>query len=183
MAEWTAVTGKLADGLRMRLLLAELDGKLCGAGLEDDLHPTSEDEFLWRLDRAHAWVRRKSGAGSEALRRAAAQIADYFAGRRLSFDLPLELKGTPFQLRVWRELTRIPFAQTRSYAEIAEQIGQPTACRAVGNANGKNRIPLIVPCHRVIGAGGNLAGFTGGIGLKKRLLAHEAAVLGTQHAA
>ena len=175
--------GKLADGSRMRLLLAEQDGKLRNASLEDDLHPRSEDEFLWRLGRAHTWVRRKSGSGSETLRRAAAQVADYFSGRRLSFDLPLELRGTSFQLRVWQELTRIPFAETRSYGDIAEQIGQPSAYRAVGNANGKNRIPLIVPCHRVLAAGGKLGGFTGGIGLKKRLLAHEAAVLGKQHAA
>jgi methylated-DNA-[protein]-cysteine S-methyltransferase len=183
MAEWTLVEGKLADGLRMRLLLAEQDGKLCHASLEDDLHPRSEDEFLWRLGSGQTWVRRKSGTGSEALRRGAAQVADYFSGRRLSFDLPLELRGTPFQLRVWQELTRIPFAETRSYGDIAEEIGQPSACRAVGNANGKNRIPLIVPCHRVLAAGGKLGGFTGGIGLKKRLLAHEAAVAGKQHAA
>jgi O-6-methylguanine DNA methyltransferase len=183
MAEWTLVEGLLADGLPMRLLVAEQDGKLCQASLEDDLHPRGEDEFLWRLGTEATWVRRERGRGSEVLRHAAAEIAQYFSGRRLSFELPVAFCGTPFQVRVWEELQRIPFGKTRSYADIAEQIGHPAAYRAVGNANGKNRLPLVVPCHRVLAAGGKLGGFTGGIGLKKRLLAHETAVLGKKHAA
>lgn len=183
MAEWTLVEGSLADGLPMRLFVAEQDGKLCHASLQDDLHPRSEDEFLWRLSTQATWVRRETRQGSELLRHAAAQIAQYFSGRRLSFELPIALCGTRFQVRVWQELTRIPFGQTRSYGDIAEQIGHPAAYRAVGNANGKNRLPLLVPCHRVLAAGGKLGGFTGGIGLKKRLLAHETAVLGKKHAA
>src|SRR5579875_840800 len=175
MAEWTVVEGALADGLRMRLYLAEHDGKLWSASLEDDLHATREDEFLWRLGKREAWARRESAACSELLGRAAEQVAEYFAGRRLNFDIGLDFRGTPFQIRVWQELTRIPFGATRSYGDIAQEIGQPTAYRAVGNANGKNRLPLVVPCHRVLAAGGKLGGFTGGIGLKRRLLHHETA--------
>lgn len=183
MAQWTLVEANLTDGLRMRLYLAEHDGKLWSASLEDDLHRTTEDEFAGRLGKGEKWVRRERGTSSELLGQAAAQVDEYFSGRRLSFDLPLGFQGTAFQIRVWQELTQIPFGATRSYGEIAEIIGQPTACRAVGNANGRNRIPSVVPCHRVIAAGGKLCGFTGGIGLKKRLLDHERAVLGKRHAA
>jgi O-6-methylguanine DNA methyltransferase len=183
MAEWTRISGTLADGSPMRLDIAEQDGKLWGASLHDEAHPKTEDEFEWRLGKTEKWVRRKSGSGSEALVRAAEQVADYFAGRLLQFDLPLAFRGTPFQVRVWQQLTRIPFGGTQSYGEIAEGIGQPGSFRAVGNANGKNRLPLIVPCHRVVAAGGKLGGFTGGVGLKKRLLEHEAAVLGKRRAA
>ncbi len=183
MAEWTEIEGTLTDRLRMRLYLAEHNGKLWRASIEDDLHPIPEDEFTWHLGKAETWVRRESGSGSELLRIAAAQIAEFFSGRRLNFDLPLDFSGTAFQNRVWQELVRIPFGATRSYREIAETIGQPTACRAVGNANGKNRLPLVIPCHRVLAADGKLGGFTGGIGLKRRLLDHETAVLGKQYAA
>jgi methylated-DNA-[protein]-cysteine S-methyltransferase len=183
MAEWIAIDGTLADQVRMRLYLAELDGKLRCASLADDLHPLSEEEFVWRTGTREKWVRREPGSGSELLRRAAAQVEEYFSGRRLNFELPLDFRGTAFQIRVWQELTRIPFGATRSYRDMAEIIGQPTACRAVGNANGKNRLPLLIPCHRVLAADGKLGGFTGGIGLKKRLLEHETAVLGRQHAA
>jgi O-6-methylguanine DNA methyltransferase len=183
MAEWMAIEGTLADQLRMRLYLVELDGKLWRASLEDDLHPMSEEEFVARRAKEGKWVRPERGSGSELLRRAAVQVKEYFAGRRLNFDLPFAFSGTAFQVRVWQELTRIPFGATRSYRGIAETIGQPTACRAVGNANGKNRLPLLIPCHRVLAADGKLGGFTGGIGLKKRLLEHEATVLGKQHAA
>ena len=105
------------------------------------------------------------------------QAADYFASRRLVFDVPLRLHGTAFQTGVWRQLMAIPFGERRSYGEVAAAIGQPNAFRAVGNANGRNNLPLFIPCHRVIAADGKLGGFTGGIGLKKRLLAHEDAVL------
>ncbi|HTU46290.1 MAG TPA: methylated-DNA--[protein]-cysteine S-methyltransferase [Bryobacteraceae bacterium] len=183
MAEWMAIEGTLADGLPMRLYLAEHEGKLWSASLEDDVHRRGDDEFVWRLGKREKWVRRESGSASGFLGHAAAQVREYFSGRRFSFDLPVDYKGTAFQIRVWQELTRIPFGATRSYGEIAETIGQPTACRAVGNANGKNRLPLVIPCHRVLAAGGKLGGFTGGIGLKRRLLDHEAAVLGKRNAA
>ena len=106
---------------------------------------------------------------------AARQLRAYFAGELRRFRLPLDLQGTPFQLRVWRELERIPYGETRSYRQIAEAVGAPRAVRAVGAANGANPIPIVVPCHRVIGAGGKLVGYGGGLPLKKRLLELEGA--------
>jgi len=98
------------------------------------------------------------------------QLAEYFAGTRRQFDVPLALRGTPFQLEVWRALQQIPYGETRSYAEVARAIGRPTATRAVGAATGANPIPIIVPCHRVIGSNGSLTGFGSGIDVKRRLL-------------
>jgi methylated-DNA-[protein]-cysteine S-methyltransferase len=115
--------------------------------------------------------------GDEALAVVAAQLADYFAGRRLAFDLPLAPVGTPFQLKVWSALREIPYGRTTTYGEIATGLGQPTASRAVGLANGRNPIAVIVPCHRVIGADGSLTGFGGGLPRKRWLLEHERAVL------
>jgi O-6-methylguanine DNA methyltransferase len=109
-------------------------------------------------------------------RETARQLEAFFAGRLRQFDLPLDLRGTDFQLRVWRELERIPYGQTRSYLQIAESIGSPKAIRAVGAANGANPIPIVVPCHRVIGSSGKLVGYGGGLPLKKRLLALEGAL-------
>ncbi len=103
------------------------------------------------------------------------QLAEYFAGARTEFDLPLAPEGTEFQRRVWEELTRIPYGQTISYGELARRIGQPGSARAVGLANGRNPISIVVPCHRVIGANGSLVGYGGGLPRKKALLAHEAA--------
>jgi methylated-DNA-[protein]-cysteine S-methyltransferase len=104
------------------------------------------------------------------------QLRAYFAGQLRCFDLPLDLQGTDFQLRVWRELERIPYGETRSYSQIATAIGTPQAVRAVGAANGANPIPIVVPCHRVIGASGKLVGYGGGLPLKKRLLELEGAL-------
>ena len=101
------------------------------------------------------------------------QLHEYFAGKRQTFDLDLNLRGTPFQLAVWNELLRIPFGDTITYAELARRIGKPAAIRAVGAANGANPIPVIVPCHRVIGSNGTLTGYGGGIERKQWLLAHE----------
>jgi methylated-DNA-[protein]-cysteine S-methyltransferase len=101
------------------------------------------------------------------------QLSDYFAGTRTHFDLPLDFHGTDFQKRVWQQLLAIPFGETRSYGEIARALGQPTATRAVGAANGKNPISIVAPCHRVIGANGSLTGFAGGLEAKQRLLALE----------
>jgi methylated-DNA-[protein]-cysteine S-methyltransferase len=98
------------------------------------------------------------------------QLAAYFAGELQQFDLRLEFRGTPFQQKVWEALRTIPYGETRSYGEIALQIGTPTAFRAVGLANGHNPIAVIVPCHRVIGANGSLTGFGGGLDRKKALL-------------
>ena len=101
---------------------------------------------------------------------AAGQLDEYFSGARRRFDLPLALQGTGFQKQVWRELTRIPYGKTRSYGEIAERLGSPGSCRAVGAANGRNPVAVVVPCHRVIGADGSLTGFGGGLDRKEYLL-------------
>ena len=101
------------------------------------------------------------------------QLGAYFSGKRMQFDLPLDFKGTAFQKRVWKALLTIPFGETRSYGDIARQIGKPTAFRAVGAANGKNPISIIAPCHRVIGSTGKLTGFAGGLKAKECLLSLE----------
>jgi methylated-DNA-[protein]-cysteine S-methyltransferase len=106
--------------------------------------------------------------------KARAQLSAYFAGALRAFDLELMPAGSPFQLAVWQALTAIPYGATMSYGELAGRIGRPSASRAVGAANGANPIPIIVPCHRVIGASGALTGFGGGIDTKRWLLAHEA---------
>jgi methylated-DNA-[protein]-cysteine S-methyltransferase len=103
------------------------------------------------------------------------QLEEYFAGRRLVFRLPLDLdQGTPFQRRVWKGLLSIPYGQTLSYRDLARTIGQPSASRAVGAANGKNPLPIVVPCHRVVAADGSIGGFSGGLDTKKKLLGLEA---------
>jgi methylated-DNA-[protein]-cysteine S-methyltransferase len=103
----------------------------------------------------------------------AAQLREYFAGERTSFDAPLALDGSAFERRVWQELQEIPYGQTISYGELARRIGQPSAARAVGLANGRNPIGVIVPCHRVIGANGSLTGYGGGLERKRLLLELE----------
>jgi methylated-DNA-[protein]-cysteine S-methyltransferase len=104
------------------------------------------------------------------------QLAEYFAGNRQQFELKIAPKGTPFQEKVWQELCRIPFGRTASYQDIAVRVGNAKACRAVGMANNKNPIPIIVPCHRVIGKDGSLTGFGGGLDIKKQLLELEQGV-------
>ena len=104
------------------------------------------------------------------------QLDEYFKGRRQKFDVPLLLEGTDFQKAVWRQLQKIPFGQTASYGDVARAIDRPKAYRAVGNANNKNPVPLIVPCHRVIGSDGKLIGFGGGIWRKQWLLDHESSL-------
>lgn len=105
----------------------------------------------------------------------ARQLAEYFAGSRRTFDLPLDFNGTDFQKSVWAQLLAIPFGETRTYAEVASAVGRPTAFRAVGAANGRNPISIVAPCHRVIGTGGALTGFAGGLAGKRYLLALEGA--------
>jgi methylated-DNA-[protein]-cysteine S-methyltransferase len=115
---------------------------------------------------------------SALLDEAAAQLAAYFAGDRIDFDLPLDLDGTEFQRQCWLALASIPYGQTVSYGEQARRLGLgPEAARAVGAANGQNPLPLVLPCHRVIGADGSLTGFGGGLHLKRFLLEHEGALL------
>jgi methylated-DNA-[protein]-cysteine S-methyltransferase len=113
-------------------------------------------------------------AGEHAvLAQAQRELHEHFAGDRMSFDVPLEPRGTPFQQRVWRQLLAIPYGETRSYGQLAAAIDKPTASRAVGAANGRNPLAIFVPCHRVIGANGSLTGFAGGHEAKKRLLEIE----------
>jgi methylated-DNA-[protein]-cysteine S-methyltransferase len=109
---------------------------------------------------------------------AAAQLGEYFAGDRKDFELTLDLRGTDFQQDAWRELAKVPYGETRSYGEQAEAIGRPGAFRAVGAANGRNPIPIILPCHRIVGANGDLTGFAGGLDTKRQLLNHEQAQQG-----
>lgn len=128
-----------------------------------------EDDYARvRLDRGMAASR------NAVLEEAERQLREYFSGDRKSFDLPLDFQGTDFQVKVWHALLTIPFGETRSYGEIARQIGQPGASRAVGAANGRNPISIIAPCHRVVGSNGKLTGFAGGLRAKQYLLDHEA---------
>jgi methylated-DNA-[protein]-cysteine S-methyltransferase len=105
------------------------------------------------------------------------ELSEYANGRRKTFDVALTLVGSEWQKTVWTELTRIPFGETRSYGEVADALGRPGAARAVGSANARNALPVVVPCHRVIAADGTLGGFNGGLHLKERLLEHETRVL------
>jgi methylated-DNA-[protein]-cysteine S-methyltransferase len=116
-------------------------------------------------------------SGSPLLQEAVRQLRAYFAGTLREFSLPLDPRGTEFQLRVWRQLETIPYGRICSYSEIAQAIGAPRAVRAVGAANGANPIPIVVPCHRVIGSNGKLVGYGGGLPLKKRLLDLECALV------
>jgi methylated-DNA-[protein]-cysteine S-methyltransferase len=116
------------------------------------------------------------GGDSEVLRAAEAQLGEYFAGRRRRFDLPLAPQGTAFQLATWRELANIAYGGTISYAQLAQRLSNPNGTRAVGAANGRNPLPIVLPCHRVIGADGALTGFGGGLPTKEFLLRLEGAL-------
>lgn len=151
------------------------------------LRLASTEKGLAYLELPHAngrgldgWLRRALPDGvveadAEANAEAGEQIIEYLSGERRRFDLRLDLRGTVFQLAVWDQLLAIPYAETRSYQQIAAAVGQPRAVRAVGTANGSNPVALVVPCHRVIASGGKLGGYGGGLALKKRLLAMECA--------
>jgi methylated-DNA-[protein]-cysteine S-methyltransferase len=112
---------------------------------------------------------------NEWMEQAAEELRTYFAGNLRVFRVPLDIQGTDFQLAVWHHLLKIPYGETRSYAQVAQAVGQPKAVRAVGAANGANPVAIIVPCHRVIGSSGTLTGYGGGLPLKKRLLELEGA--------
>lgn len=141
-----------------RLLLAEEDGYVTHIDFG------GEPPAAWNLEE------------SPVLRRTCAELAEYFAGERRVFTVPLAPRGTEFQTRVWDALRAIPYGETRSYRQIAEAVGQPKACRAVGMANHRNPISILIPCHRVIGANGSLVGYGGGLDLKTWLLRLERAV-------
>ncbi len=136
-----------------------------------------------RPERFAAWAARRLADAPRVddparLAPAAAQLHEYFQGTRVAFDLPLDQAGTPFQRRVWDALVRIPFGETRSYADLARELGRPGAERAVGAANGANPLSIVVPCHRVVGSGGELTGYAGGMRAKAKLLRHERAHAG-----
>ncbi|MEV6331944.1 methylated-DNA--[protein]-cysteine S-methyltransferase [Streptomyces sp. NPDC051909] len=153
------VTHTVVDSPYDLLTLVAVDGVLSRMYMTDQRHRPPEETFGEPDPRPF----------TEAVR----QLDAYFAGELTEFDLPLHLVGTPFQLRVWEQLRLIPYGETRTYGELAEALGSPGASRAVGLANGKNPVTIIVPCHRVIGSGGSLTGYGGGLDRKQRLLAFE----------
>jgi methylated-DNA-[protein]-cysteine S-methyltransferase len=146
-------------------------GALLVAGDERAVHSISFPKNGKPKRPEAGWIESKPTSG--ALSAAARQLREYFAGRRTEFDFPMEPKGTPFQLAVWKHLTEIPYGETISYGELARRVGNPKAARAVGAANRANPLPIVVPCHRVIGADGTLTGFGGGLPVKEKLLALE----------
>ncbi|MGW5638797.1 methylated-DNA--[protein]-cysteine S-methyltransferase [Streptomyces sp. NPDC003832] len=143
------------------LTLVADDGVLCGLYMTEQRHRPAEETFGARDDTLFA--------------DAEEQLEGYFAGELTEFTLELRLHGTPFQRTVWDQLRRIPYGETRSYGQLADALGKPAASRAVGLANGKNPIGIIVPCHRVVGADGGLTGYGGGLDRKRRLLDLERA--------
>jgi methylated-DNA-[protein]-cysteine S-methyltransferase len=150
--------------------IGELVLTASGTALTGVYFPPLREQAGWFEDDGH-------GPAGPVLARARQQLIEYFAGVRTTFDLPLDPPGTAFQRQVWDALRTIPYGATTSYSELARRLGDPGATRAVGAANGKNPIPIIVPCHRVIGARGELTGFGGGLDRKRWLLEHEGALL------
>lgn len=144
-------------------------GELLLAGDEDALSLVGFPEGSMRREPEPDWIYKE-----QPFNAARQQLTEYFDGTRKDFDLPLRLTGTEFQLLVLEELRRIPYGETTSYGDIAQRIGNPKAVRAVGAANGRNPLPIIVPCHRVIGSSGDLTGFGGGLDTKEALLRLEA---------
>ncbi|MCX4626648.1 methylated-DNA--[protein]-cysteine S-methyltransferase [Streptomyces sp. NBC_01443] len=146
-----------------RLTLVATDGVLSGLYMTGQRHRPAEESFGERV-----------AATEEPFPEVVRQLAAYFAGELTEFDVPVRLEGTAFQRNVWDQLVRIPYGETWSYGELAAKLGKPNASRAVGLANGKNPVSIIVPCHRVIGASGSMTGYGGGVERKVRLLAFEA---------
>ncbi len=147
------------------LLLAASDAGMHTIEFQDAKHP---------VKRGDDWEQ----SAHPLLERARRQLEEYFAGKRRSFDLPLAPQGTPFQRQVWQTLAGIGYGETLSYGQLAARVGRPTASRAVGAANGRNPLPIVLPCHRVIGADGSLTGFGGGLPTKRFLLRLEGALPG-----
>ena len=145
---------------------------------EDKLTALWIDGQRWAPEIGADW-RRADAPFAEAVR----QLGEYFAGERTAFELPLSLRGTPFQTEVWQALARIPFGETRTYGAIAAGLGRPAAARAVGAANGQNPFCIVIPCHRLTGARGALVDYAAGLEVKRRLLEHEARVLRRRAAA
>ena len=135
---------------------------------------TKTREFSRELAEAFPGVEWRRDDGHPLIRQTARQLEEYFKGELTRFGVPLDLRGTPFQLKVWQALCEIPYGETRSYGQLASAVGKPTASRAVGGANGRNPVGIIVPCHRVIAASGGLGGFGSGLDYKRKLLDLEA---------
>jgi len=144
-------------------------GELLLAGDDEGLSMIGFPKGSMRREPEPDWIFNEA-----RLDEACRQLSEYFAGKRRDFDLPLRLSGTEFQVSVLQALREIPYGQTVSYGDIAKKIGRPRAVRAVGAANGRNPLPIVVPCHRVIGSSGDLTGFGGGLDTKEALLRHEA---------
>lgn len=159
------------------LLLAASERGLRALYMQSQRHVPDEPDPRWSP------VSPGDALQSDLLERTSLQLDEYFAGRRSSFDLPLDVEGTPFQRAVWTGLRAIGFGETWSYGELARRIGNPNAVRAVGLANGRNPLSIVVPCHRVIGANGSMTGYGGGLERKVFLLELEKRVLGAGHAA
>ncbi len=155
------------------LLLTASDTALTGVEFPTSRHVPPGHE----VERGIGGEDEGSGPAGAVLARARRQLTEYFAGTRTTFDLPLDAAGSAFERRVWDALRTIPYGATLSYSELARRLGDPRATRAVGAANSKNPIPIIVPCHRVVGAHGGLTGFGGGLDRKRWLLEHEGALL------
>ena len=149
----------------MLTLAADADG-LRHIEFPDNRHPVNRE----------GWIPGASGAAADVLRTTRKQLLEYFDGTRRAFDLPLQPQGNAFQMDVWRMLATIPWGATWSYRDLARAIGKPEAVRAVGAANGRNPLPIVLPCHRVIGADGSLTGFGGGLPIKAALLRLEGAL-------
>ena len=143
-------------------------GELLLAGQNEVLHYLGFPKGKMAMTSAADWQR-----NDRSFAQVKQQLQEYFAGKRQNFDLPLSPQGTEFQCQVWRQLQTIPYGQTCSYSELAQAIQRPKAVRAVGAANGQNPIPVIIPCHRVIGSNGKLTGFGGGLDVKEHLLQLE----------
>lgn len=140
----------------------------------------SDNEFIYAFhftDEGH--IKKENPSDSDLVNNTIAQLEDYFNGRRLDFNLPLQFEGTDFQKRVWTELTTINFGKTISYLQLARQLGDEKCIRAAASANGKNPFAIVVPCHRVIGTDGKLTGYAGGLWRKQWLLEHEAKASGS----
>jgi methylated-DNA-[protein]-cysteine S-methyltransferase len=144
------------NGKYCNLFIADKNGAICGIHFNNKKIPVDSNYKETPLTKA-----------------ASKQLDEYFNGKRTVFDLPLNLDGTDFQVKVWHTLQTIPYGETCSYGHLAKMIGNPKACRAVGMANNRNPIPIIIPCHRVIGQDGSLTGYAGGLELKEKLLMLE----------
>ena len=159
------------DGLLFTTVRSPI-GVLRLVGDERSLHGVTIDGQRWSTACDPSWRR-----AEQPFALASRQLEEYFAGDRTRFELPVRLAGTPFQMSVWRALGQIEFASTRSYGQVAASVGRPRAARAVGFANARNPLAIVLPCHRVVGADGRLVGYGGGLERKAWLLEHEASVL------